>query len=99
MNAYYGNSHVLHGIDLLVHPAELLVVAGRNGAGKTTLLKSILGLSPVFGTSSIVFKTLLNCPEPYALKMLHTARTKPLLFSSVPFPGRADRFPQSDNLP
>jgi ABC-type branched-subunit amino acid transport system ATPase component len=43
MNAFNGKSHILQGIDLLVHPAELVVVAGCNGVGKIILLKSILG--------------------------------------------------------
>ena len=55
MNAFYGKSHVLQGIDLHLNPAELVVVTGPIGVGKTTLLKSILGLSPVSRTGSIVF--------------------------------------------
>ena len=45
----------MQGIDLLVHPAERVVVAGRNGMGKTTLLKSILGLPQLTRTGSIIF--------------------------------------------
>ena len=55
LNAYYDKTHILHGIDLLVHPAELVVVAGRNGEGKTTLLKSILGLPQLTRMGSIIF--------------------------------------------
>ena len=55
MNAYYGPSHILRGIDLHVHPAERVVVAGPSGAGKTTLLKSVLGLTQVTRSGSIVF--------------------------------------------
>ena len=54
LNAYYGKTHILQGIDLRVHPAELVVVAGRNGAGKTTLLKAILGLPQLTRTGSII---------------------------------------------
>ena len=53
LNAYYGKNHILKDIDLLVRPAELVVVAGRNGAGKTTLLKAILGLPQLTRTGSI----------------------------------------------
>jgi branched-chain amino acid transport system ATP-binding protein len=55
LNAYYSKTHILHGIDLCVHPSELVVVAGRNGVGKTTLLKSILGLPQLTRTGSIIF--------------------------------------------
>jgi len=54
LNAYYGKTHILQGIDLRVHPAELVVVAGRNGEGKTTLLKAILGLPQLTRTGSII---------------------------------------------
>lgn len=44
LNAYYGQSHVLHGVNLHVHPGEVVSLIGRNGAGKTTTLKSIMGV-------------------------------------------------------
>lgn len=44
LNAFYGDSHVLHGIDLHVERGELVTLLGRNGAGKTTTLRSIMGL-------------------------------------------------------
>jgi branched-chain amino acid transport system ATP-binding protein len=44
LNAFYGESHVLHGINLEVHRGELVTLLGRNGAGKTTTLRAILGL-------------------------------------------------------
>ncbi len=46
IHAYYGASHVLHGVDLEVHRAETIGLMGRNGMGKTTLIRSILGLLP-----------------------------------------------------
>jgi branched-chain amino acid transport system ATP-binding protein len=55
LNAYYEKTHILQGIDLRVHPAELVVVAGPTAVGKTTLLKSILGLPQVSRTGSIIF--------------------------------------------
>jgi len=42
--AWYGESHVLHGVDLDVKQGELITIVGRNGAGKTTTMKSIMGL-------------------------------------------------------
>ena len=44
LQAFYGESHVLHGIDLSVRRGELVTLLGRNGSGRTTTLKSILGL-------------------------------------------------------
>ncbi|MCP2014126.1 branched-chain amino acid transport system ATP-binding protein [Deinococcus sp. HSC-46F16] len=44
LNAYYGQSHVLHGVNLHVHPGEVVSLIGRNGAGKTTTLKAIMGV-------------------------------------------------------
>jgi branched-chain amino acid transport system ATP-binding protein len=46
LHTYYGESHVLQGIDLSVAPAQCVAVLGRNGAGKTTTLRSVLGLTP-----------------------------------------------------
>ena len=44
LQAWYGESHVLHGVDLSVHKGEVVTLLGRNGAGRTSTLKSILGL-------------------------------------------------------
>lgn len=45
LNAWYGESHVLHGIDLTVEPGEVVCLLGRNGAGRTSTLRAILGLT------------------------------------------------------
>ncbi|HEX4333130.1 MAG TPA: ABC transporter ATP-binding protein [Usitatibacter sp.] len=44
LQAWYGESHVLHGVDLAVDEGEVVTLLGRNGAGRTSTLKSILGL-------------------------------------------------------
>ena len=44
LNAWYGESHILHGVDFNVRPGEVVTLLGRNGAGKTTTMKSIMGL-------------------------------------------------------
>jgi branched-chain amino acid transport system ATP-binding protein len=46
IHAFYGASHILHGVDFVVRRGETIGLMGRNGMGKTTLLKSILGLLP-----------------------------------------------------
>jgi branched-chain amino acid transport system ATP-binding protein len=44
VHAFYGESHILHGVDLTVNRGEVVTLLGRNGAGRTTTLKAILGL-------------------------------------------------------
>jgi len=51
VHAYYGKSHILHGVSLKVNKGELVTLLGRNGAGKTTTLKSIMGLVSVHSGS------------------------------------------------
>jgi branched-chain amino acid transport system ATP-binding protein len=51
IQAYYGKSHILHGVSLEVNEGEIVTVLGRNGAGKTTTLRSLVGLTPPRGGS------------------------------------------------
>lgn len=44
LHAWYGESHILHGVNLTVNEGEVVTLLGRNGAGRTTTIKSILGL-------------------------------------------------------
>ncbi|MBE7417310.1 MAG: ABC transporter ATP-binding protein [Ideonella sp.] len=44
VHAWYGESHILHGVDLTVNQGEVVTLLGRNGAGRTTTLKAIMGL-------------------------------------------------------
>ena len=46
LNSWYGESHILHGVDFDVPEGEVVTLLGRNGAGKTTTMKSIMGLVP-----------------------------------------------------
>jgi branched-chain amino acid transport system ATP-binding protein len=45
VHAWYGESHILHGVDLTVRRGEVVTLLGRNGAGRTTTLRAILGLT------------------------------------------------------
>ena len=44
LHAWYGESHVLHGVDMTIRKGEVVTLLGRNGAGRTSTLKSVLGL-------------------------------------------------------
>jgi branched-chain amino acid transport system ATP-binding protein len=44
LNAFYGKSHVLHGVNLQVNAGEIVALLGRNGSGRSTMAKSIMGL-------------------------------------------------------
>jgi branched-chain amino acid transport system ATP-binding protein len=44
LNAWYGESHILHGVEFEVQRGEVVTLLGRNGAGKTTTLKSVMGM-------------------------------------------------------
>jgi len=54
LHAYYGKSHVLHGVTMSIPPGEIVALLGRNGSGRSTTVKSIMGL--VDGQGSIRWK-------------------------------------------
>ena len=49
LHAFYGQSHILHGVDLTVNEGEIVSLLGRNGVGRSTLCKAIMGLVPPQG--------------------------------------------------
>jgi len=77
LEAWYDESHILHGVDFEVGQGELVTLLGRNGAGKTTTLKSVMGIvekrtgSVAFGGQQLVGRTsdavarlgIAYCPE------------------------------------
>ena len=77
LHAWYGESHILHGVDLTVNKGEVVTLLGRNGAGRTTTLRAILGLTgarkgsiKIHGTEAIDMPTFKvahlgigYCPE------------------------------------
>jgi urea transport system ATP-binding protein len=54
LSAAYGQSKVLHGINLSVAPGEIAVLVGRNGMGKSTLMKSLIGVMPASSGQIVV---------------------------------------------
>lgn len=62
LQAWYGESHILHGVEFDVHEGEVVTLLGRNGAGKTTTMKSIMGMVGR-RTGSVRFegRELINC--------------------------------------
>ena len=54
VHAFYGKSHVLHGVSFEVQPGEIVALLGRNGSGRSTTVKTIMGL--VDGTGSITWR-------------------------------------------
>jgi branched-chain amino acid transport system ATP-binding protein len=64
LHAWYGESHILHGMDIEVRPGELVTLLGRNGAGKTTTLKAIMGMVPRrSGSVRFAGKDLIGLPS------------------------------------
>jgi branched-chain amino acid transport system ATP-binding protein len=61
LQAWYGESHVLHGVTFQVNPGEVVTLLGRNGAGKTTTLKAIMGIvSPRLGSVRFEGRELIS---------------------------------------
>ena len=81
LHAWYGESHILHGVNLTVHEGEVVTLLGRNGAGRTTTMRAIMGLTgsrkgsiKVGGLETIALAThniarlgLGYCPEERAI--------------------------------
>jgi branched-chain amino acid transport system ATP-binding protein len=70
VNAYYGDSHVLHGVSFAVPPGEVVCLLGRNGAGKTTTILTVMGyLQPRPGRIRYGGRDISGLP-PYAMARL-----------------------------
>jgi branched-chain amino acid transport system ATP-binding protein len=62
VHAYYGKSHILHGVDLQIGEGEIVSLLGRNGSGRSTTVKTIMGL--VSGAGSVRFRDAEILGEP-----------------------------------
>ncbi|CAB3650716.1 ABC transporter ATP-binding protein [Achromobacter piechaudii] len=97
LHAWYGESHILHGIDLDVKPGECVTLLGRNGAGRSSTLKSILGLvgrrsgsikvqgqeTVGMPTHKIARRGIGYCPEERGIYASLTAEENLMLLPSV----------------
>lgn len=66
LNAYYGKSHVLRGVDMTVERGEVVSLLGRNGVGRSTLCKAVMGLVAPVGQVEFDGKTLSGL-EPHTI--------------------------------
>ncbi|AYD63001.1 ABC transporter ATP-binding protein [Achromobacter spanius] len=97
LHAWYGESHILHGIDLDVKPGECVTLLGRNGAGRSSTLKAILGLvgrrsgsikvqgqeTVGMPTHKIARRGIGYCPEERGIYASLTAEENLMLLPSV----------------
>jgi branched-chain amino acid transport system ATP-binding protein len=60
LHAYYGKSHVLHGVHMNVQPGEIVALLGRNGSGRSTTAKAIMGLVDATGSVRLREQELLG---------------------------------------
>jgi branched-chain amino acid transport system ATP-binding protein len=73
LHAWYGESHILHGISFDVRPGEVVTLLGRNGAGKTTSLRAIMGMvAKRKGTISFAGRQTIHLP-PHRIARLGVA--------------------------
>jgi branched-chain amino acid transport system ATP-binding protein len=70
VHAFYGKSHILHGVSLEVNKGEIVTVLGRNGAGKTTTLRSLVGLTPPRTGSVTILGRDTTRSSPYQIARL-----------------------------
>lgn len=69
LHAFYGKSHVLHGVDFQVGDGEILALLGRNGSGRSTTAKAIMGLVQAHGSVQWQGKEILG-KKPYQIAQL-----------------------------
>jgi branched-chain amino acid transport system ATP-binding protein len=67
LNTYYGKSHILHDVGLIVAEGEITTLLGRNGAGKSTTLRSLVGLTPPRSGRVTLFGRDITGQPPYRI--------------------------------
>ena len=70
LNTFYGKSHILHDVGLIVQEGRITTLLGRNGAGKTTTLRSLMGLTPARTGRIRAFGTDITRWPPYRVAAL-----------------------------
>jgi len=65
LHVAYGQSEVIHGLDLSLAPGEIVAIMGRNGMGKTTLMKSLIGIVPSTNGTIHIGKTPIEAMDSY----------------------------------
>jgi len=73
VHAWYGSSHVLHGVDIEVRRGETLGLLGRNGMGKTTLIRTLLGHVPQRSGQVRMFGRDTSSARPHEVARLGVA--------------------------
>ncbi len=73
LHAWYGSSHVLHGVDLTIHRGETMGLLGRNGMGKSTLIRTLLGHVPQRDGHISLFGQDVSKAKPYEVARLGVA--------------------------
>ena len=76
VHAYYGKSHVLHGVNFDVRAGEIVALLGRNGSGRSTTVKAIMGLVDCAGSVQFKSQEVLgrNRPPSRAAPACHGRR-------------------------
>jgi urea transport system ATP-binding protein len=85
LRAAYGQSEVLHGLDLNVGKGEIVAVMGRNGMGKTTLMKTLMGVMPELDGTTRIGSTVIHGQKPHQRVMSGLAYVPQgsMIFSSM----------------
>ena len=73
VHAHYGESHVLRGVSLAIHPGESIGLLGRNGMGKTTLIRTLLGLTRATGGKVLVHGRDCTQERPHRIARMGVA--------------------------